>query len=372
MAIPDLFGDTTGLPRTWRGVMPYQVEALTPREVWGHGHGTTNIVCTQTWENAAPWMRYMLGEWEVFTVATSQGARPDFVRHIPEPLRYGGNDLRVQWCTGLTQTEQGGNPVTFGQRPEESTTEFATDVTNWPRTAWCKYQGVWETTPYVIRTYDQIIDLRAQDWGTTGPEPIEFLRYVVRSKRTYSKEQPIPAASPAGGFKVIDDAVAANRKVIGQTGFRVISMADVSYKWMHTPAGWPPPAGWTPTLVPGAPPNQQYWPPLKNPAFAGGQRTRDSYVGKINSVIFDYCDPEGYCFPAGTLLYTGWSDEVFYNEAGQRTANVTYNFKFKEAGWNKFLSARGEWKEVSLTGLSTGTKPYETADFRKLFEYVSA
>ena len=234
---------------------------------------------------------------------------------------------------------------------------------------------MWETTPYIIRTYDQILDIRQRDWGAVGQEPFEFLRYVVRSKRTYSKEQPIPAASPLGGFK---DTVSG--KVIGQTGFTVVNMADVSYKWCMVPCGWPPPPGWVAPAPPNPlPPGWKLWPPAVNPAFAGGPRTRDAYIGTVNSVVFDYSDPEGYCFPVGTLLYTGWDEEVFYNEAGQRTANYTFKFKFKEEGWNKFLTASGEWREVSLDGTTNDyrtvagvvvkNKPYGKNDFRNLFQW---
>ena len=49
--------------------------------------------------------------------------------------------------------------------------------------------------------------------------------------------------------------------------------------------------------------------------------------------------------------------------------DVTFMFKYKEGGWNYFLDSTGTWKEVSLDGTSSGTKPYQTADFNDLFQY---
>lgn len=382
MSLEDLFSPERLLdyPRTVRGDLPYWVGALSPREVWGHGHASTYLEVGQTWNDSARFLRYMLGEWvvRVGDGSTASTGPPIFVRRIPEKLRYNddgtNSDTRVQWCTGLSQTDQGGNPIDNAIQddydPSDSTEPFSDGIANWPAAAWVKYQAVFETTPYVIRTDAEISDT-LREWGGNA-EDGEFLRYVVRSKRTYSKEQPIPAASTAGGFKVISDPEefiinaqgqrVSKRQSIGQVGFRVVSMADVQYKWFHVPLGWPPPPGWTP------PDPKKPWPA---PNSETNPRLRDAYIGKINSASFDYCDPEGYCFAAGELLYTGWSEEVFYNASGQRTANVTYSFKFKEGGWNKFLSALGEWKEVSLDGSNAGRRPYESADMRNLFRYVA-
>jgi hypothetical protein len=378
MPIYDLFGDTSGLPHTKRGNIPYEIEALTPREVWGHGHGTTTLVCRQTWNRSSTWIRAMLGEWEVRSRSTAEGARiPQFVRHIPEPLRYNdagdGTDTRVQWCTGMSQTEQGGNPADDASaNPLASEERFAQEVTNWPATLWCKYQATFETTPYVVRTNDEIIDLRAEWAGVDVPEDAEFLRYVVRNKRVYNKEQPIPAATNAGGFKIVDDAVAGNRKAIGQVASKIIELADVHYKWCAIPLNWPPYPGWT---IP-APPRRPW--PAKN--LVSVPRLRDAYIGRINSDYFDYTDPEGYNWGPGTLLYLGFEEFAYYNASGQRTADVTYHFKYKEGGWQYVMDAFGEWRLVTAdvvrgdnkAGTSAGRTLYETADFRNLFTYVSA
>lgn len=364
----DLWTNTAELPKTVRGAMPYEVDALSVREIWGHGHGQTTVLCRQSWDYSATWLGYMLGVCEVKSRTTAAGAsQPYLVRHIPEPLRYKGfgNDPRTQWCTGASQRDQGGNPPEDDGDPSSSTEPFTHLGTNWPRTAWIRYDMTFETTPFQVRTADEVIDLAAAAGDYAGSR--ELYQYMVRESRLYSKEQPLPAG--IGGFKVIDDANAANRKPVGQSGFRVITMGDVVYKWVRVPAGWPPPPGWS------APEKPPLWPPAVNPgAVAPGTKrpTRDTYRGTINSTYFDCAAPEGYNWQPGELLYLGYEDYFYWDAVGQFVTDRTHRFKYKEGGWNYFLAADGTWKEVSLTGTSTGTKPYATNDFNNLFEYASA
>lgn len=364
MPVYDLFNDTSTLPRTVRGDMPYEVEALSPKEMWGHGHGTTTLTCRQTWDDAATWIRYMVGEAKVKSTS-SVNPQPVLVREVPERLRYkdAGNDQRIQWCTGVTQIEQGGNPpLVVGQDPSESDETFSHGGTNWPRAAWIKYQAVWETTPYFVRTLDEIIDMETAAGEYAGAR--ELMRYVVRNRRAYSKEQPIPAASTAGGFK---DTTTG--RPIGQVGFRVVCMADVVYKWVGVPVGWPPYPGWLIT-DPANP-----WPPPTNPGAAApgtNRPLRESMLGRANSTYFDCADPEGYCWQPEELLYIGFDEYRYYDAAGDRRADYTFNFKFKEGGWNKFLNALGNWVTVTLDGTATGTKPYSTFDFNNLFRWSAA
>ena len=387
MSIEALFtAGAPGLPRTVRGDVPYFVEALSPREVWGHGHGSTSLVCGQTWSDSAKWLRLMLGEWEVRSRSAPGGkVYPQFVRLIPEKLRYPegallGTDARVQWCTGLTQTEQGGNPEEDdgSYNPADSVNAFSDGVTNWPATAWCKYQAQFETTPYVIRTDSEIADMLAGWDAAIILDDPEFLRYMTRRRVVYSKEQPIPAATSAGGFKIIADA-APDRKAIGQTAFRVISMADVQYRWHMVSLNWPPPPGWSPSRA--AVPNK-IWPPRVNPVAKTdyARPLRDQYIGTTNMHYFDFIDPEGYAFEPETLLYKGYDEEVFYNASGQRTAHYTFKFAYKEGGWNRVLDAFGVWKEVScdvvkgdgLAGTAAGRRLYEKKTFQDMFKYIPA
>jgi hypothetical protein len=361
-----LFGDDTYLPETLTSGIPYEIEALSPRETWGAGNGSTTILCRQTWELASLWTRDMVGN--VRVVASGSSAHPTLRRNIPQKIGYYG-DPREMYCSGVSQTDQGGNPDETG---EDGTSEppglFLEEVSNWPRTKWCKYQAVFEVFPYRIRSNSDLITMAASAGATYAGAP-ELYRYVIRSRRSYSREQPIPAASTAGGFKVIvdPDTTPTGRKSIGQVGFRVISMADVTYKWIRIPIAWPPPIGWTGTIP-------ATWPPALNPSVTDPTTlkfAKQSYIGKINSTYFDCADPQGYCYAPGTLLYTGFDDSyVYHDAAGDLVCDVTFMFKFKEGGWNYFLNAKGEWKEVSLDGTNSGTKPYETADFNNLFQYA--
>lgn len=349
MPVYSLFGDQSGLPRTTRSSIPYEIEALTPRETWGAGNSNSTIVCRQKFDDSADWVRDMVGEVKV----VKPGSTALLQRYIPEALGFG--DGRVQFCSICDQTEQ-------GEEPNGAGSNFANELTGWPQTKWCKYKVVFEAFPYAVIDDAAVAVIQAGAGAWAGAP--ELYRYVVRTRRTYSREQPIPAASTAGGFKIIDDAVPANRKPIGQVGFRVVAMADVTYKWVRVPVAWPPPVGYAGSISP--------WPPAFNPVAldpATVKRTRDSFIGTINSTSFDCAAPDGYCWDEGVLLYTGYDDShKYWDAAGNWVCDVIFSFKFKEGGWNKFLSARGEWKAVSLDGTSTGTRPYATNDFNALFK----
>lgn len=362
----DLFGDTSGLPRTRRSGIRYEIESLTPTETWGAGSGATSVVCRVEWEDSVDWIKDMVGE---VSVIRSGSVTPTYTlkRDVPEFLGFnipGGTDDRVQFCTMIEQVSQGRTPA--------AADVMAQAVSNWPRTEWVKYRATFEAVPYAILDYaaplgqlPAMADIVSAAGANAGAP--ELYRYVVRTRRTYSREQPIPAASTAGGFKVIDDVTAANRKPVGQVGFRVVSMADVTYKWVRVPVGWPPTAGYTGGTA------SDPWPPAFNPAATSPstiKRRRDTYVGTVNSGWFDCAAADGYCFEPGTLLYKGYDDSAkYYDAAGQWVCDIVYTFQFKEGGWNKFLDASGNWKEVSLDGTSSGTKPYATSDFNNLFQY---
>ena len=363
MASYSLFGDQSGLPKTTRSLIPYEIDAFAPKENWGAGNGATTILCVQTWNDSSRWIRDMVGD-----VRVVFHGEPTLRRNLPEKIGY-IYDPREQYCSGVSQTEQGGNPDEDGEDGTAEAVEHREEETGWPRTKWCKYQAVFEVFPYRIRTLDQLLSIESSAGIYSGAR--ELYRYVIRSRRSYSREQPIPAASTAGGFKIVEHPTIppAVPKPIGQIGFRVVSMADVTYKWVRVPLSWPPPIGWTGSV--GA-----SWPPLLNPAGADPTTLKYAkleYIGKINSGYFDCADPQGYCYAPGTLLYTGFDDSYVYTDAaGDLVCDITFMFKFKEGGWNFFLDANGDWKEVSLTGAGTGTKPYATADFNKLFQYAAS
>jgi hypothetical protein len=355
----DLFGDTSGLPVTTRSGIPYEIEALSPREVWGAGNNSTTVVCKQTWEDSATWVRDMVGE----SAVVLGGTQLLLQRRVPEVLPY--NDGRTQYCSVVDETDQGENP---GGDPAAN---FSDVDTGWPRTRWLKYRATFEAFPFAVLSQAEMGAIATAAGSLAGA--IELYRYVIRSRKVYTREQPIPAATAAGGFKVIDDVVAANRKPIGQIGFRVIEFADIQYKWVRVPVGWPPPLAY----AGGANP----WPPSPNPLALDTtkERARDKYAGTINSDWFDAAAANGYACAPGTLLYLGYDDSYqYYDSAGAWVCDVVYSFKWKGGrdntgavgGWNKFLDATGVWREVSLSGLSAGVKPYTTNNFNHLFMYA--
>jgi hypothetical protein len=363
----DLFTNDAGLPRTKVGQLPYEVDALNYREVWGHGHGSTTVPCRVTWNQSANWIRFMLGEAKIRALGGSQGATPFLVREIPERLPYfqsgDGSDTRVQWATGVSQIDQGGNPVVEGDNPEQSTSILQETITKWPCTAWIRYQLTMETTPYRVRDENALIDMEAAAGDYAGAR--ELYRYIVRDKRIFNKEIPIPVAGPAGGFKTVPDA----RAVPGGVLFRTLPIGDVVYKWIRVPHNWPPYPGWNIT-DPARP-----WPPRINPAVTapGTKRPlRESMVGRVNSTYFDCAAPEGYCWQPEELLYVGCEEFVYDDAVGDFMADYTFRFKYKAGGWNKFLNARGEFVTVTLDGTAEGTKPYTTFDFNDLFRWSAA
>lgn len=346
-----LDGDTSGLPVTTVGSIPYEIDALSPRESWGAGNGSTSVLCRQLWERSSEWIRAMVGRVEI----VKPGGTPLLRRAVPQIVEFG--DDRPHWCSMVDQVDQGGEL--------EDGAPLQTAVTGWPETRWCRFRATFEVFPYRIRTEAEIDEAQAAAGSYPGAR--ELYRYMVRSRRVYSREQPIPAASKAGGFKVVESPPLATPQPIGQVGFRVVSYADVTYKWVRVPINWPPPIGYTGPVVP--------WPPLANPKSANPdavEYARDKYKGRINADWFDAGAPDGYAWAPGTLLYLGYDDSYRYDDAaGEYVCDVVYSFKFKERGWNYFLNAKGEWKEVSLDGTSTGTKPYQTAAFDDLFRHAA-
>lgn len=357
MPIFSLEGDQSGLPRTTRSDIPYEIDALSPREVWGAGNGNTSIICRQFWDGSAAWIRDMVGE----VAIEKPGSQVILRRYVPEMVQYG--DDRVQFCSIAEQVEQGGN-ATGGN--------FSQAGTNWPQTDWCKYRAVFEVFPYAILSDTERDTIATAAGAYAGAK--ELYRYVIRSRRMGSKEQPIPAASTAGGFK---DTTTG--KPIGQVGFRAVEFADIAYKWIRVPISWPPPIGWTP---PASPP---FWPPPFNPAAldpTANKRARDAYINSVNHDWFDVAAPDGYAFPPGTLLYTGYDDSAkYFDAAGAWVCDVVYHFRFKGAldsagsygGWNYALNAKGQWVYVNLEGAvggATDTPPYQSKNFNHLFQYA--
>lgn len=362
MATYDLEGDRSGLPHTRRGNLAYEIDAFSYRRSHGQQGSAVQLKANQLWDDAPQWSIYMVGE--VF-VDVPAGV-PRLSRQLPEFRLLRDQNL---YCTALDHTTHSGTPLS-GINHQDALEGF-------PATRRVEAAVTFESV-----LWDMLSDSSAEayrlegDVTTSGYGGVrELYRYMQRMQKAYSAEQRIPSLSAAGGFKIIDDAVSANRKPIGQVGFRTVSMADVVMKWMRVPLGWPPPRDWTP---PGAPP---FWPPRVN-AFSTADPTkkvaRDRFKGTVNQSWWDAGPIRGYAWEPYSLLYVGYDDSnQYWDGAGMLCCDYIFNFKFKEGGWNKFLSAAGNWVEVSsdisagdgLGGTSAGKKPYEVNDFDKLFEY---
>lgn len=382
-----LDGDDSGLPRTKRSKIPYEVEALTPMETWGAGSGTTSIICKVRWDDSVDFIKDMVGEVRVVAKSAGQLA---LRREVPEVLRYNdggsGTDTRIQFCTTIQQHSQGGN---------SAGANMAQAISKWPEVDWVKYKVTYEALSFAILddgksigSLPSMADIVSATGSYAGAR--ELYRYVIRKRRSYTKEQPTPGSSSAGGifrgFKVVNDADPTKRGVVpGAVLFRNIQYADITIRWLRVPVGWPPPIDYFATDL------SNPWPPKFNPVAPDPttiSRARDRFQGSVNSDWFDCAAPDGLCCPPETLLYTGFSDDnKYYDAAGDWVCDMDFFFRFKGGadatgdvrGWNHYLSSSGRWVAITsntvldppdnLAGTSGGTKPYKTNDFNKLFDY---
>lgn len=311
-AMPELFPSTdrAGLPQTTKSGFYYEIDPFTYREAWVPGANRTVIDCRVDANESFDWITDMVGR--------SYMSGTTLRRDLPEQNPFDVN----QWCTKVEQIDQG------GINDDDTLSDAAS---GWPFTKWQRYRCTFEGMPFAMRD-----DAAADSYATTQSSKAELSRYVVRGQRTYAKEQQIPG----GAFKIVDDGTAANRLPLMQTGFKTRVFGDVTY-----------------TLV--------RWPVTNFPAEWKNHR------GKINSAAFDASSGsgEGYAWAAGELLYVGYDDNNKYFDANEDwVADVVLQFKFCQGGWNYFLNSSGALVEVSTDGLSSGTKPYSTAQLYDLFE----
>lgn len=356
----NLDGDTSGLPRTTRTGYVYELEPLSMRESWGAGNGVLNVNARQNTPLVAPWIQDMVGQVQIVAPSSTLV----MTRFVPE--RYpgiSGADRRLMHCSGVEMIGAGDIPVS-------GVGNFSNGLTKWPETKWRQYRCTFEAFPYKVLTDAQCDAITAAAGSYPGAR--ELCRYIVRTRRSYSKEQPIPAG--AAGFK---DTTTGNK--IGQVGFRVIEFAEVTYKWVRVPLGFPPPIGWTGFTFGNA------WPPAVGLSAADTtkRRARDAYLNCVNNDWFDMAAPDGYAWPPGTLLYTGYDDSNrYYDACGDWVCDVTFNFKAKMGldsagsygGWNYALNASGQWVYINLEGTAPpatpDTPPYKSVDFNNLFRYA--
>lgn len=358
------------LARTTVGNIYYETQPLTLRDGCGPSVGWTQMRCKIDEPHRFDWVRAMVGRVLAVRSVTSSST-PVLSRLIPETLKFDeplnperpDRPRRLQYCVGMETVQSlglnaNGTLGTFG---------------GWPKTAGNCYDVRFERFPYNVwddtKTYAFAAYATANSTGSPTVAP-ELFRYVVRNKRMTPREQPLPLGGPGSGFKVVDDSVEANRLTIG-VGKRTVLYEDVVYTWVRIPRGWPPPVAWPPPATgPVWPPASDLNPKASEPASV--YYTRDEYVGLVNHDWFDHLDVRGYAFPPEELRYDGYQTEEYVDAAGDEVMDCSFYFKRKKGGWNRSLKADGTYVSVSSTGLSTGAKPYETANMNNLFQWTAA
>lgn len=316
--MPDLFGDTTGLPATTSGGIYYEIASIDYSEQWVAGANRTVVVCRIDYENVYDWVTAMVGRSYKASVSGTMRLRRD----LPEANPF----VPTQYCTKVEELDQGGGP-TDDEGPE------ADAASGWPIPKWTRYRVTFEGLPFAART-DDLVD------AASGFEERELARYCVRSQRCVAKEQQYPG----GGFYELGDTT----NKLQATGFKTIVMGEVSYTAMRWPVDDLPSA-------------------------------RKTLRGRINDAVWDN-GVGGYGWAAGTLLYVGFDDTNRYWDAnGQWVCDIVYQFRARilkdpddatgllEYGWNYYLNKATKPVEVTTTGTGAGTRPYMTGDFNTLF-----
>lgn len=362
------------LPATTVGNIYYETQSINMRDGCGPSVGWTQLRCRIDDTNRYNWVRAMVGRVLVnvppgpYSIGSSVLGVPYLSRLVPEGLKFAEPSLvpgvppRLQYCSGMETV------LSLGLNA------FGSMGSPWPQTSSYMYDVRWERFPYEVLDDFSTAALQSYCMGKapvgTNQMALELFRYMIRSRKNTSREQPIPTG--VAGFKLIDDSVPTNRQVIpGLVAQKVVSYADVMYTWCRIPRGWPPPIQWTPPAV-TFPPGYPLWPPYVNPALSSPTSTlyaRDKYIGTVNDQAFDTGSVRGYAFQPGELRYDGYDQTEYVDAAGDEVADVSYLFKYKKGGWNNCLNALGNLVGFSTDGTSFGTFMYQTSNFNNLFQY---
>lgn len=359
------------LPATTVGNCYYEIQPFTMREGFGPSVSWTAVRCRIDAARRFDWRTAMVGR---VRVARSIGSAstPVLSRLIPETVKWGrpvdplspDRPPGLQYCTGAEHVLAAGL---------NAAGTLQTAATRWPETAGFYYDVRFEAFPYNVwddtKTYAFAAYATATATGSPTVAP-ELFRYVIRDRKMTLREQPLPLGGPSAGYRIVDDATPANRKVVGVGKVNVV-YEDVSYTWVRIPRGWPPPVAYA---LPAA---GRLWPPATdlNPKAVNPDSVlyvRDEYVGRVNDDWFDHLDVRGYAFAPGELRYDGYQTAEYVDAAGDEVMDCTFFFKRKKGGWNKFLTADGSYAAVSQDGLSTGTKLYPEGDLNLLFSYAGS
>jgi hypothetical protein len=230
---------------------------------------------------------------------------------------------------------------------------WATDIPEWhgvgkysidPATGTATYPTARLTVVYSTLTYDVAEDaLCIPPAGPLQPynvpdEGYYLTRHFTRFWRPAQRVESLPF----GLMQTVDDATAANRIPVRKGIPFTVPLADVTYVQHACP--------YVPT------------------------RAIQATMNRINLDPFD-----NGRFPAETLLCLTPDIQPYFSPIGDRLYNLIWRFRFQPnvdvggtaRGWNYvFYKKPGttviDYVPVSSTGLSTGTKPFRTADFSAL------
>lgn len=326
---PDIFGDTTYLPKTTFSGIPYEVESLSVKEQWVANAHQTSFTCRVRAVSSAAWVRDMVGR-------VARASTNVLSRVAPEQ-----NPLNpAQYCVEAIQVDQGGDPSSLS--PGEGGLRGL--VTNWsvapswyPATLWKRYRVVFQSLNYDVKT----------DAEAAGNADGELCRYVERQRRVAYKEQGI-----VGGGVVIK----GTSQKLFQNGFKTVAFGDLAYTWRRIPAKYIPVA------------------------------TMDDLKDTVNAATFDGVAEGGYKCAPMTALFTGWDASPPYRDAnGDHVVDLILRFKQHPqsqmvdgsggavggggyAGWNTFMDATGKYRAVEVQTTGGTALFYPTGDFTRLFK----
>lgn len=255
-----------------------------------------SALCTVAWGDAGVWLEEMLGRTDILLGGILQRTLPEYCPH--RPTAYAVQADLVRMIRGEVNTN---------------------DDKGWPEFE----QAVYRVT-YAIPLYDVLED---------RVTAYEHQRFCVWRKRTVATNEKIPG----GGFKFIDDAVAANRIRLNEVGVKTGRTLEMTCKWIDVPTF-----------------DYAILSPLSN---------------RINeeSIVLD-----GVEYPAETVLFIGADEEPRVNASGQHNRDINLTFAIRTDGrtWNKFWKNGTQgYVEVSDDGTSGGARPYAVADLNNIWTF---
>lgn len=234
----------------------------------------------------------------------------DFLyRQIPEvhPLNFN------QYCVDVNLVEVEG--------PHE--TDFLPDGhVRWER---CIYECTYRALKFDIIPNDHINTLETD---------CELQRYVVRRRKWAFEQQKIP-----GGQYVWDRAGHETNGTQYQGGQEVPARPFIIEQWEYT------------------------W--MQIPREAVPTAAIRSCANKVNNAVFDQFKGN---FPAGTLLFLGVDEEVYFDQGDREMVNLKYLFAYRVEEWNKYMAADGSYQY--LKNSANNNRVFGTALFDSLFQVV--